>query len=118
MYTVYWYIPCEYLFESDSFSCGWLQAKSIKEEFDVRCGGPLRPKIPNKTTLISFYVYRVLFDELLERTGLGSRIIVSKYPEISHYNWLRDRLIEVRYNKNSQLGILNGDRVRLIEVTA
>ena len=26
-------------------------------------------------------------------------------------------LIEVKYNKISQLGILNGDRVRLIEVT-
>ena len=27
-------------------------------------------------------------------------------------------LIEVKYNKISQLGITNGDRVRLIEVTA
>ena len=33
-------VPCEYHFEGDSFSCGWLQAKLIKEEFDVRCGGP------------------------------------------------------------------------------
>ena len=32
--------PCEYIFECDSFSCGWLQAKLIKEEFDVHCGGP------------------------------------------------------------------------------
>ena len=32
-------VPCEYLFEGDSFSCGWLQAKLIKEEFGVRCGG-------------------------------------------------------------------------------
>ena len=37
-YTVYWYIPCEYLFEDDSFSCSWLQVKLIKKEFDVRCG--------------------------------------------------------------------------------
>ena len=36
----YWYIPCEHLFEGDSFSSGWLQAKLIKEEFDVPCGGP------------------------------------------------------------------------------
>ena len=36
--------------------------------------------------------------------------------KISHYNLLCDRLIEVKYNKISQLGILNGDRVRLIEV--
>ena len=47
-----------------------------------------------------------------------SCIIVSKYLEISHCNWLRDRLIEMKYNKISQLGILNGDRVRLIEMTA
>ena len=39
MYTVYWYIPCEYLFEGDNFSC-WLQAKLIKEEFDVPRGEP------------------------------------------------------------------------------
>ena len=32
-------VPCEYLFEGDTFSYGWLQAK-LKEEFDVRCGGP------------------------------------------------------------------------------
>ena len=32
--------PCEYIFEGDSFSCGWLQAKLIKEEFDVHYGGP------------------------------------------------------------------------------
>ena len=41
MYTVYWYIPCKYLFEGDSLSCGWrLQAKLMKEEFDMRCIGP------------------------------------------------------------------------------
>ena len=33
-------VPCEYLFEGDSFSFGWLQAKLIKEEFDVRVDGP------------------------------------------------------------------------------
>ena len=33
-------VPCEHLFVGDSFSCGWLQAKLIKEEFDVRYGGP------------------------------------------------------------------------------
>ena len=33
-------VPCEYIFEGDSFSCGWLQANLIKEEFDVHCGGP------------------------------------------------------------------------------
>ena len=38
--------------------------------------------------------------------------------KILHCNLLRDCLIEVKYNKISQLGILNGDRVRLIEVTA
>ena len=36
--------------------------------------------------------------------------------KISHFNWLCDRLIEVKYNKISQLGILNGDRICLIEV--
>ena len=38
MYTVYWYmyVLCEYLFEGDSFSCGWLQAKLIMEELDVQ----------------------------------------------------------------------------------
>ena len=33
-------VPCKYIFEGDSFSCSWLQAKLIKEEFDVHCGGP------------------------------------------------------------------------------
>ena len=34
-------VPCAYIFEGDSFSCGWLQAKlPIKEEFDVHCGEP------------------------------------------------------------------------------
>ena len=33
-------VPCEYLFEGDSFSFGWLQAKLIKEEsLDVRVDG-------------------------------------------------------------------------------
>ena len=36
---VYWCIPCDYLFEGDSFSCAWLQAKLITKEFDVRYGG-------------------------------------------------------------------------------
>ena len=35
---------------------------------------------------------------------------------MSHCNYLCDRLIEVKYNKISQLVILNGDRVHLIEV--
>ena len=50
---------------------------------------PRRPISPNKTTLstdFSFYIYQVVFDELLKETGHGSRIIVSKYPEISHCN--------------------------------
>ena len=42
MYTVYWYTPCKYLFEGDSFSCSRLEVKVIKEEFGVRCGGPLK----------------------------------------------------------------------------
>ena len=37
------------------------------------------------------------------------RVKISRYTR-------RDHLIEVKYNKISQLGILNGDRVRLIEV--
>ena len=32
-------VPCEYLFEGDSFSFGWLQAKLTKEEFDMRVDG-------------------------------------------------------------------------------
>ena len=59
-----------------------------------------------------------MFDEQLKETGHGSQIIVSKYPEILHCNWLRDRLTEMKYNKINRLGILDGDRVRLIEVTA
>ena len=50
-------------------------------------GTVARPLTPNKTTLItdsSFYVYQVVFNELLKRTGHGSRVIVSKYSEISH----------------------------------
>ena len=38
--------------------------------------------------------------------------------KVAHCNLRRDRLIEVKYNKINQLGIVNGDRVRLIEVTA
>ena len=30
-------------------------------------------------------VYHVVFDEILKQTGHSSRIIMSKYPEISHY---------------------------------
>ena len=62
---------------------GWLQAKLIKEEFDVHSGGPSKAySRANKTTLTdsSFYVYHVEFDELLKETERGSRIIVSKYP--------------------------------------
>ena len=33
-------VPCEDIFEGDSFSSGWLQAKLITEVFDVHCGGP------------------------------------------------------------------------------
>ena len=52
--------------------------------------GPRRPISP-KTTLItdsSFYVhvYHVVFDELLQETGHGLHIIVSKYIEILHCN--------------------------------
>ena len=36
-------VPCKYLFEGDSFSWGWLQAKLIKEEFDVAAVDPRRP---------------------------------------------------------------------------
>ena len=50
----------------------------------------------------------------LKETGHGSHIIMSKYPEILHCNWLRDCLTEVKYNQISQLGILDGDRVRLM----
>ena len=61
----------------------WLQAKLIKEEFDVHSGGPSKAySHANKTTLTdsSFYVYHVEFDKLLKETERGSRIIVSKYP--------------------------------------
>ena len=58
MYTVYWYIwyfPCKYLFELRwQFSCGWLQAKLIKEEFDLYCSGLSKAyNSPNKPTLIT-----------------------------------------------------------------
>ena len=49
---------------------------------------PKKPISPNKTNLItdsSFYVYHDVF-ELMKETGHGSRIIVSKYPEISCCN--------------------------------
>ena len=82
-------VPWKYLFEGDSFSWGWLQAKLIKEEFDVAAVDPRRPISPNKTTLItdsSFYVYHVVFDKLLKKAGHGLHIIVSKCLEISHCN--------------------------------
>ena len=41
-------VPCEYISEGDSFSCGWLQAKLIKGEFDVQCGGPLKAYEPKQ----------------------------------------------------------------------
>ena len=47
-----------------------------------------------------------MFDELLKDTGHGSRIIVSKYRIVIDY--AGDRLIEVEYNKISQMGILPG----------
>ena len=37
--------------------------------------------------------------------------------EMLCYCRVSDRLIEVKYNEFSKLGNLNGDRVRLIEVT-
>ena len=87
-------------------------------QFFLRCRR--RPISPNKANLItdsSVYVYHVVFDELLKDTRRhGPRIIVSKYPMISHRYWPRDRLKQVKYNKISQLEILNGDRVRLIEL--
>ena len=56
-----------------------------------------------------------MFDEQLKETGHGSHIIVSKYPEILHCNdRLCDRLAEAKYNQISQLGILDGDRIRLM----
>ena len=66
------------------------------------------------------HLYHVEFDELFKETGHGWHIIVSKYPEISHCYCLHDSYmtIEEKYNKISQLGILNGDRIGLIEVTA
>ena len=49
--------------------------------------------------------------------GQGSSALVRHRVKISHCNWLLwgldDRLIEAKYNKMS-LGILNGDRFRLI----
>ena len=54
-----------------------------------------------KPLLILYYVYYVVFDELLKETGHGAHIIMP-----------------MKYHKISQLGILNGDCVRLIEVTA
>ena len=53
--------------------------------------------------------------ELLKETGHASLIVESKYRIVMQ---LDDRLIEVKYNKIRQLGSQNGDRVRLIEVTA
>ena len=37
--------------------------------------------------------------------------------KISHCNWLCDRLIEVKYNKISQLGIIRGDRLKEVKFT-
>ena len=37
--------------------------------------------------------------------------------EMPGYRCVSDRLIEVKYNEISKLGNINGDRVRLIEVT-
>ena len=48
-----------------------------------------RPISPNKTIFnidSIFYVYNVVFDELLKDTARSSRIIVSKYPKISYCN--------------------------------
>ena len=89
MYTVYWYIGIFLanirLFEVDSFSCGWRQAKFIiKEEFDVRCGGPSRAYLPKQnhySLLILVFMY-IMFDELLKETG---RIVV--------YNNLKYRIV-------------------------
>ena len=41
-------VRCEYIFEGDSFSFGWLQEKLIKEEFDVHCGGLLKAYKPKQ----------------------------------------------------------------------
>ena len=60
-------------------------------------------------------MYHVVFNRLLKETGEGLRVIVSKCPAISHCSWTHKCLIEVKYNTNDQLGILNrGDH--LIEV--
>ena len=49
--------------------------------------GPRRPISPNKTTLITVLcMYHVVFGQLLKETGHGARIIVSKYPKITHCN--------------------------------
>ena len=36
-------VPCEYQFESDSFSC-WLQGKLQEEKLNVYCGRPTTEK--------------------------------------------------------------------------
>ena len=75
---------------------------------------PQRPLSPNKSTVITYSSFYVVFDELLKDTGNGLHIILSKYPKILHCNWLGDCLVEVKYNKISQLGIiLNGGQNRL-----
>ena len=55
------------------------------------------------------------FGGAVEEPGHDLLLIASKYRIIIQ---LGDRLREVKYNKISQLGSLNGDRVLLIEVTA
>ena len=45
-------VPCEDILEGDSFSSGWLQAKLIKEVFDVHCGGPSKPKQNHSYTVL------------------------------------------------------------------
>ena len=72
-------VPCEYIFEGDSFSCGWLQQKLVKEEFDVRCSDLHKPISPNNSTNTLITWYYVVFDELLKETGHASLIFVSKY---------------------------------------
>ena len=98
--------------EGSSFFFAWLLQPTT-----AQCGILLRQV--SLLSLILLFMYIMLgSDELLKDTGHGSRIILSKYHKISSCNWLRDHLIQLKYNKISQLGVLNGDRVRLIGVTA
>ena len=68
-----------------------------------------------KPPLLLCYVY-VVFDVLLKETGHGARIIMAKYLEIAHCDRLKKT--EVKCNKINQLGILNGQHIHLIEMTA